>query len=149
MRPWPMRRKRSPASAPCSSARRPRSSSASGTPARISTARFVCATADDGERRSGAKRDDPRDAKAIEEVHAALRHREALLQQQERRLAERQASLLRREADLETYAGKLQREGGAPSPVLPPAEAELNGNGASEEAARCRCRPSRAAVPAG
>ena len=41
---------------------------------------------------------------------------------------------MRREADLETYAGNLQREGGAPASVLPPAEAAQNGNGAAHDA---------------
>jgi DNA repair exonuclease SbcCD ATPase subunit len=91
------------------------------------------ATADDGERRSGTKRGDARDIKAIEELHKALRSREAQLQAHERRLAERQASLLRREADLETFAGNLQRVGDSSAPVLPPAADELNGNGVADE----------------
>ena len=69
----------------------------------------VRAATEDGGRRGLRLRGDGKDAGALEELHAALRNREAQLQAQERRLAEQQATLQRREADLELYARKLQQ----------------------------------------
>ena len=115
------------------------------------------ATADDGERRGGAKRNDPRDAKAIEDVHAALRHREALLQQQERRLAERQASLLATRGRPRDLCRQAPARGRRPQlRCCLRAEVELNGNGASRGGRRCRagrvgqrCQPAELLVAVG
>ena len=52
-------------------------------------------------------------AKSVEELHSALRSKEAELQAQERRLNELNAALQRRESDLDTYARKLQRSAAA------------------------------------
>ena len=51
--------------------------------------------------------------KSVEELHNALRSKEAELQAQERRLSELNAALQRRESDLDTYARKLQRSAAA------------------------------------
>ena len=51
--------------------------------------------------------------KSVEELHNALRTKEAELQSQERRLSELNAALQRRESDLDTYARKLQRSAAA------------------------------------
>jgi len=51
--------------------------------------------------------------KSVEELHQALRSKEAELQAQERRLAELGSALQRRESDLDAYARKLQRSAAA------------------------------------
>jgi DNA repair exonuclease SbcCD ATPase subunit len=85
----------------------------------------VRAATEDGGRRGLRLRGDGKDAGALEELHAALRNREAQLQAQERRLAEQQSTLHRREADLELYARKLQQGGGAPLHAVPAPAPEL------------------------
>ncbi len=59
-------------------------------------------------------RRDGGNAKAVEELHAALRDREIELEQQEKKLTELSSALQRREADLNTMARKLQ-SGSSPS----------------------------------
>jgi hypothetical protein len=87
------------------------------TAAREELDEAVRAATEDGGRRGLRLGGGGKDAGALEELHAALRNREAQLQAQERRLAEQQATLHRREADLEAYAGKLQQGAAAPLPT--------------------------------